>query len=131
MRNKINWITLFLIMISVSCIDAQSLTICKSVDKEGHGVNASQEFTVAKNGGNVTFLVQFTATNKPASVSFDIYKLDKGKEIFSSTIKQNTEPSKNWLSKEITLYEAGSYRVYLYDDKDNLITKSNFTVKTL
>jgi len=102
MRKKNNWITLFFIMISAQFIQAQSLTFCKSVDKDGHAVNASQEFAVAKNGGPVTFLVQFTGTNKPGAVSFDVYKLDKGKEVYSSTIKQNTEPSKNWLSKEVT-----------------------------
>lgn len=107
---------------------AQSITFCKSTDKEGHALNAGQEFTLSKSGTVVVFLVQFAAA-KPASISYDMYKVENGKEVFSATMKQSPDPAKNWLSKEVTLYDAGAYRVYVYDEKDKLLAKSGFTIK--
>lgn len=107
---------------------AQTITFCKSVDNEGHAVNAAKEFALAKTGSGIVFLFQF-GVSKPSSVSYDLYKTEKGHEVFQSTIRQSITPGKNWASKEITLYDAGQYRVYVYDEKDKLLVKSEFTIK--
>ena len=129
MRNIIVSVVFTLVFGSLNVLMAQTLTVCKSVDKDGHPVNAAQEFSVAKDGGKVVFLLQLPPAIHPAAVSYDVYKIDKGKEVFSSTLKQPLEPNKNWLLKEVTFYDAGSYRVYVYDDKDNQLTKANFSIK--
>ena len=108
---------------------AQTLTACKSVDKDGHAVNAGQEFTVPKNGAPVALLLTFSAAARPSAVNYDVYKVVNGKEVFSTSMKQPIEPGKSWFSKEIVFYDPGIYRVYAYDDKDNLITKTNFSIK--
>lgn len=106
----------------------QSVTFCKSVDRDGHAMNAGREFILSAKGAAIVFLFQ-SPTNSPVSISYDLYKLEKGKEIFSSTMKQVPEPGKSWTSKEIVLYDAGTYRVYVYDDQDKLLTKSDLVVK--
>ncbi|MEO6168513.1 MAG: hypothetical protein ABIO46_13290 [Chitinophagales bacterium] len=108
--------------------EAQSITFCKSTDKEGHALNASQEFTLTKSGTVIVFLFQFAPT-KPSSLSYDLYKVEKGKEVFSATMKQSLDPTKEFISKDVTLYDAGAYRVYVYDDKDKLLAKSGFIIK--
>lgn len=112
----------------VSIANAQAITFCKSVDKEGHAVNAAKEFTLSGSSARIVFLLQFGSV-RPALVSYDLYKLENGKEVFSSTLKQSPEPGKNWLSKEVTLYDVATYRVYAFDDKDKVLGKSEFTLK--
>ena len=129
MRNILASVIIILVVSDINTSMAQTLTFCKSVDKDGRAVNAAQEFTVAKDGGKVFFLLQLPATIHPTAVSYDVYKIEKGKEVFSSTLKQPTTPNINWLSKEVTFYDPGSYRVYVYDDKDTPITKATFTIK--
>lgn len=109
---------------------AQSITFCKSVDAAGHAVNAGREFTLGKSGSQLVFLLQFNNA-KPANVSYDLYNVEKGKEVFNSTMKQTPAAGKDWLAKEVTLYEAGNYRVYVYDDRDQLLSKSDFVIKPI
>ena len=128
MKNFIFSLSLVLLMTSAFHGSAQSLIFCKTADN-GRPVSSAQEFTVGKDGGKVTFLLQLPPSIHPSVVSFDIYKVQTGKEVFGSTVKQALEPGKNWVSKEVTFYDAGSYRVYAFDDKDNTITKGNLTIK--
>lgn len=107
---------------------SQSLTFCKSVSKEGIPSGMAQEFVLSKGGVPLFFLFQFGSA-KPVEISYDVYKLDKGKEVFSSTLKQLMVPGKNWLAKEVTLYDAGAYRVYVYDDQDKLLAQLGFKLK--
>lgn len=118
----------FSLLAGTNVAEAQSITFCKSTDKEGRALNAGQEFTLTKSGAVIVFLFQLAAV-RPPTVSYDMYKVENGKEVFSATMKQPVDPSKAWLSKEVTLYDAGAYRVYVYDDKDKLLAKSGFTVK--
>jgi len=110
---------------------AQSLTFCKSVDKTGKSLGSSQEFTISKDGGKVTFLFQFSPSTTPmvSEISYDMYVLDKGKEVFNSTMQQAVNANQKWLSKEVTFYQAGTYRVYVYDEKDQLLTKGTVTIR--
>lgn len=122
---------IFLLMLIVSGMQtavAQNITFCKAADSDGQAVSTAKEFTLTKTGAAIVLLFQF-GNAKPASISYDLYKAEKGNEVFQSTLKQVVTPSKNWVSKSITLYDAGLYRVYVYDEKDKLLTKSEFTVK--
>ncbi|MBA2422282.1 MAG: hypothetical protein H0V61_03555 [Chitinophagales bacterium] len=129
MRNYISKILLLCLVFGVEITAAQTLTFCKSVSKDGEALGAAQTFTVPKNGGTVVFHLQYPSSKPVTSTSFDIYRIEAGKEIFNSTIKQSAEPSKNWLSKEVIIYESGVYRVYVYDQQDQLVLKSKFTVR--
>ncbi len=121
------YLTLFLFTIATAS-RAQSLTFCKSVSKEGQPAGVAQEFVLSKAGVSLFFLFQF-GTAKPSAISYDVYKIDKGKEIFSSTLKQLVVPGNNWLAKEVTLYDSGSYRVYVYDEQDKLLAQQGFRLK--
>ena len=127
MKILVSLIATVLIVTQLATSQAQSLTFCKSVGKEGQPVGVSREFALANGGVSVSILFQF-GNARPASISYDIYKVEKGKEVFSSTLNQQAAPAANWLSKTLTLYEAGSYRVYIYDAKDQLLIQGSFTV---
>ncbi len=129
MRIFLYKIFFFCLFFSVLVSEAQTLTFGRSVNKDGQIVGAAQMFALPKNGGTVVFHLQYPPSKSLPSVSFDIYKVEGGKETFISTIKQSAEPSKTWLSKGITIYDSGMYRVYIYDEHDHLVVKSNFTVK--
>src|SRR6476646_10776041 len=81
---------------------SQALTFCDKADVSGKAVNANTVFTVAKNGGPVTMLFTLPPGSKFTSVSFDVYKIDNGKEVFQSTLKQPVNSSQNWVSKQMT-----------------------------
>lgn len=127
MKILVSLIASFLLVTQITASEAQSLTFCKSVGKEGQPVGASREFVLVNGGVSLSILFQFGSA-RPASISYDIYKVEKGKEVFSSTINQQAAPAVNWLSKTLTLYEAGSYRVYVYNASDQLLAQGTFTV---
>jgi hypothetical protein len=108
---------------------SQSLTFCDKVDGTGKAVNANSAFTIAKNGGPVTLLFTLPAGSRVATVNFDLYKIDNGKEVFQSTMKQPVNAAQGWVSKQITLYNEGKYRVYVFDDQDKQLAKGELTIK--
>ena len=123
---------LFLIaaLLSISFASfSQSLTFCDKADAGGKPVNANSVFTVAKNGGPVTMLFTLPAASKLTSVSFDVYKIDNGKEVFQSTLKQPVNGSQNSVSKQMIFYNEGRYRVYVFDDQDKQLSKGEVLIK--
>ena len=129
MNHKKNFI-LIIALLSVSIASfSQSLTFCEKTDASGKPVNANTQFTIGKNGGPVTLLFAFPATTKLTSVNFDLYKIENGKEVFQSTMKQPVNTSQNWVAKQVTLYNEGRYRVYVFDEQDKQLAKSELVIK--
>ena len=116
------------LFISLSA-NAQSLTFCERVDAAGSPVDSNTTFSVSKNGSPVTFYFVLPAGFNSTSVNFDVYRLDQQKEIFHSTIKQPVNASQKVVSKQMTFYDAGRYRVYVFDDKDKQLAKSELMIK--
>ena len=129
MNHKKNFI-LILALLAVSLTSfSQSLIFCDKADAAGKPVNANTQFTIGKNGGPVTLLFTFPASAKLNSVNFDLYKIENGKEVFQSTMKQPLNTSQNWVAKQVTLYNEGKYRVYVFDDLDKQLAKSELVIK--
>ncbi|HYV93045.1 MAG TPA: hypothetical protein VE978_14740 [Chitinophagales bacterium] len=128
MKTKLVFFIASLLMISEVSF-SQSLIFCDRADVNGKAVNANTIFTVPKNGGPVTLLFTAAASAKPASVSFDVYRLDNGKEVFISTIKQALNGSQNFVAKQMTFYDAGRYRVYVFDTQDKPLARSEVLIK--
>jgi hypothetical protein len=123
---------LFLIaaLLSISFASfSQALTFCEKVDASGKSVNENTVFTVTKNGGPVTMRFTLPAAYKATLVSFDVYKIDNGKEVFQTTLKQNVTNSQNWVSKQMTFYNEGRYRVYVFDDQDKQLSRAEVLIK--
>ena len=108
---------------------SQALIFCEKADMNGKAVNANTIFTVPKNGGPVTLLFTVPAASKPASVSFDVYRLDNGKEVFQRTIKQDVSASQKFVAKQVTFNDEGRYRVYVFDGSDKPLARSELLIK--
>ncbi|GDX51241.1 hypothetical protein LBMAG27_02880 [Bacteroidota bacterium] len=109
---------------------AQSLYFCEAVDKEGYAINESNTFVIGNNGGYFDLLVRLPYELKSYYVNYDIYEVKTdGSEIFSSTIRQDSQPEWEFFWKEMTFYDEGTYKIYVYDDNDYLLTSSTVKVK--
>lgn len=127
MKSKIIFSFLFLIATASS---AQTLYFCESVDKGGNPVNSSNSFLIGNNGGYFNLLVKLPYELRSYYVNYDVYKVSSdGKEEFNTTMRQDAQPSWEFFWKEMTFYEEGTYKVYVYDDDDYLITSSIVKVK--
>lgn len=129
MKSKLAFFLIAALLSISSASFSQTLTFCDKADASGKPVNASTIFTVAKNGGPVTMLFTLPAGSKLTVVSFDVYKVDNGKEVFQSTLKQPVTGSQNWVSKQMTFYNEGRYRVYVFDDQDKQLSRAEVLIK--
>ena len=108
---------------------SQTLVFAEKVDASGKAVNQNVMFAVGKSGGQVTFLFTLPSAANLPSVNFDLYKLEGGKEVYQSTMKQAVNANQKWVSKQVTFYNEGRYRVYVFDDADKQLAKAELTVK--
>lgn len=123
---RLTFVLGFLITLTPDLL-AQSLTFCERIDAAGNPVNVNTVFTVSKNGSPVVFyFVPGQAMN--AALSFDVYAVNDGKEVFRSTLKQNGNGTKA-VSKQMTFYDAGRYRIYVFDENDKQLAKGDITIK--
>jgi hypothetical protein len=123
-------LTLFIVLLTAAFtpVLAQSITFCEKLDAAGNPVNSSTTFTIGINGGPVIFYFVPAQGLSSPTINFDVYSIEKGKEVFRSTLKQATSGNKP-VSKQMTFYEAGQYRIYVYDEKDKMLAKGELTVK--
>lgn len=113
-----------------STTNAQSLFFCEAVDKDGYAVNESSTFLIGNNGGYFDLLVRLPYELKSYYVNYDIYEVKAdGSEMFSSTVRQDAQPEWQYFWKEMTFYNEGTYKIYVYDDNDYLLTSSTVKVK--
>ncbi|HAP01962.1 MAG TPA: hypothetical protein DCQ93_08575 [Bacteroidetes bacterium] len=127
---SIQTFSLFIFLSIAVGTSAQTIYFCESVDQSGAPVNQSNAFIIGNNGGYFDFLVKLPYEARSYYVNYDIYKLSSdGSEQFDNTIRQEIEPDYNWFWKEVTFYDEGTYKVYVYDDNDYLITSSSVKVR--
>ncbi len=109
---------------------AQTLSFCEAVDKDGNAINESKSFIIGKNGGYFNILVRLPYELKSYYVNYDIYDINTdGSEHFISTIHQEAQPEWEFFSREMTFFNEGTFKIYVYDDNDYLLTSSSVKVK--
>ena len=108
---------------------SQALSFSEKLDGSGNPVDPGNVFTVNKNGSPISLYFTMPAGFTGTSVNFDIYRIDEGKEVFHSTMKQAVSPSQKSVVKQMTFYDAGKFRVYVFDEKDKQLAKSDLTIK--
>ncbi|MFI5134588.1 MAG: hypothetical protein ACHQD9_01925 [Chitinophagales bacterium] len=128
MKKKSSLLLILPLLISIAA-SSQSLTFCERVDGSGAPINSNTVFSVNKNGSPVTFYFVLPAGYNSSSINFDVYRLNQEKEVFHSTIKQPVSASQKSVSKQMTFYDAGTYRIYVFDDKDRQLAKGELTIK--
>ncbi len=122
-------VTVILLSLSHPAI-SQSLYFCEEVDDNGHPKNQSNTFIISKKGGYLDFLVRLDEEISTSNINFDIYKIDfTGKERFYKMMKQTTQHDSVWFYKQMTFYEAGNFKVYVYDEDKELLASGKLKIK--
>lgn len=101
---------------------SQKITFCRNVDTYGHPQDQATEFVIPPGGGFFKVLVRLPKKLNSYEVVFDLYRLEENnKEVLDNSLRMKTLPSLLWFYKEITVYKAGDYIVYIFDERDKLL----------
>jgi len=107
-----------------------SLTFCENVNDSGKPLHPSNFFMVSPNGSALKFLLKADDGFKTDKMDFKIFYInDAGKEEEISKLAQKIEPKWNYIWKEVVFFDAGNYRVKVYDSKGAYLTSANINVK--
>ena len=125
------FLSAFFLFFFVQSVFPQTLTFCESVDSNGNPKGSSTKFTINAGGGFLEGLVTLQHEVNSQFATYDIFKVDEdNKEIFENTIKQLLKPAYTWFSQRITFHKAGTYHVYVYDDRDRLLCVGIIAIRT-
>lgn len=114
-------------LLLTSLAEAQNLTFSAGENARADGASPAT-FVIANDGGVVLMSYTQAAAGQTAAISFDIYRIAGNKEVYHATVKQ-TLNGKTVANKQVWFYEEGRYRVYVFDDQDQLLEKAEFTVR--
>ena len=107
---------------------SQSLYFCEGVDDDGYAIDESSVFTIPDDGGYLYVLTRLPYEVACKSVRYEVYKVNsRGKETYDNTIYQDVEKGWVWFWKQITFYDRGTYKIYVYDEDWKFLTSN--TVK--
>jgi hypothetical protein len=120
------------LFIATQTVFAQyTLTFCKEVSTEGKADNPTT--TITTNGSESTpvkILVKGDEKLNANEVEYRIFFVDEtGKETEVSKLPQIIEPNWDFAWKKVTFYDAGTYRVKVFNDKGIYLTSANLNVK--
>jgi len=126
MKTQLKKISLisFLLLILVTSVDAQTLYFCEGVDDDGYPITEASSFTIPDDGGYLYALVRLPYELDCSSVSFEIYRNGD----YDNTIYLDTEHNWVWFWKQITFYKRGTYKFYVYDCYDELLTSGSVDI---
>jgi hypothetical protein len=109
---------------------AQELYFCEGVDEDGYPVNESSVFTISDEGGYLYALVRLPYEVDCSSVSLIVYKVNsRGKETYDNTINIDVKRNWVWFWKQITFYNDGTYKFYVYDCDDYLLASGEVEIE--
>lgn len=120
-----------LLLLSSLC-HGQQIQFAEKVDGNGRLINASKYYIINKHGGSLACKITLPNGLKTSKVRLDLFLvLPNKKTVFENSILQEVRKEWNWLSTDIIFYKAGTYNIYLYDDKDLLLkaTQLHITIK--
>lgn len=118
------------LFVFAEAVSAQTIYFCEGVDDDGYPITESNTFYINKSsGGYLYFLTRMPYEIGCYEISYDIYKVQGGKETYSTTIYQDVEPNWTWFWKQVTFYEKGTYKIYLYDEDSYLLASATLYIK--
>ncbi len=120
----------FLFLFFSALAGAQTLYFCEGVDEDGYPESDSRTFTIPEDGGYLYFLVRMPDECDTYSIDYVIYKVGSDdEETYDNTISQDTEPDWTYFWKEVNFYDSGRYKVYVYNDADELLASGSVKIK--
>lgn len=100
---------------------SQQVVFCEQVTADGKPINASDYFSIKRDGGFLQVLVTLQQSVNTDRVRADLFRREKGKSIFENTIFIPTDPSYRWFAHRITFYQEGQYEIFFYDQHEKLL----------
>lgn len=95
---------------------SQTLSFCRSVE-----AGSANSFNIAE-GGSILMAIHFNAGATTSHLQFEINQVvDGGSENYYSSIGTDVDYGVSAVNQPITFYNAGTYKVYVYDDSENVI----------
>ena len=121
----------FILLMLIKFSSAQySLTFCEGITTEGKPIKASNSFMIGHTGSILKLLLKADNRLNSEQMDFRIYYInDSGKEEELSKLPQNVQPNWNYAWKEVVFFDAGTYRVKVYNSKGSYLTSANLSVK--
>jgi hypothetical protein len=102
-------------------VAAQEVVFCEQVSADGKPVNASDYFSIKRDGGFLHVLVTLQQPVNTDQVRADLFRREKGKSIFESSVFIATAPSYRWFAHRLTFFREGEYEIFFYDKQEKLI----------
>jgi hypothetical protein len=112
------------VILSFSALYAQDIYFCEGVDDDGYAIRESSSFTIPNNGGYLYVLVRLPYAVDCSTVSFEIYRNGD----YDNTITMDTNSDWTWFWKQITFYKRGTYKIYVYDCYDEMLTSGTLRI---
>ena len=124
MLHKIFSSAILFFVLSLSTVNAQDIYFCEGVDDDGYPISESSSFTIPDDGGYLYVLVRLPYEVDCRSVTFEIYRNGD----YDNTVYLDTEKDWVWFWKQITFYKRGTYKFYIYDCYDELLTSGKVEI---
>lgn len=105
-------------------VNAQTMYFCEGVDDDGYPITEASSFTIPDDGGYLYVLVRLPYEVDCRSVSMEIYRNGD----YDNTIYLDTERNWVWFWKQVTFYKRGTYKIYVYDCYDDLLTSGSVEI---
>lgn len=115
---------IFSLVLFLSNVNAQDIYFCEGVDTDGYPITEASSFTIPEDGGYLYVLVRLPYEVDCRSVSFEIYRNGD----YDNTVYLDTERNWVWFWKQITFYKRGTYKFYVYDCYDDLLTSGSVQI---
>ena len=126
---KYGFIILLLALVKLGSAQ-YSLTFCENITSDGKPIKASNSFMVGHNGSLLKVLLKADGKLNSENMDFRVFIInDSGKEEELSRLPQKVETTWNYAWKEMVFFDAGTYRIKVYNSKGSYLTSANLNVK--
>lgn len=121
----------FLMFGMVWCSYGQyTLIFCEDIDAEGNPKMAATAFMVSDRGGMLRFLVRSDQVIEPGNLKYQLFYINEtGNEEAVAEFQQIVETDWNYVWKDVVFFESGTYRVKVYNSKEDYLTSANLNIK--
>jgi hypothetical protein len=125
------FLLLLLFSLSGLMLKAQTMTFCTKINKEDQCAEKPKHFYIEYGkGAHIYALVNLLEEVNTVKVYYKIYYLDKyNEEVYMTTLSQDVLPKWKTFWKQFVFTQEMSYKIYLYDDKDKLLTSNAIFVE--
>ena len=125
---KYIFISFFLLAIQFT--QAQRLSFCKEVDKEGLAIGKDTTFSIYYED-QICFYIVNPRTLNTTKLKYKVYRITNQIETLDFTVEQDIKEDWTWAWKGVYFDYSGTYNVVVYNAKDEKMTSKKLQVYLL